>query len=88
MSDEDDDRPRRRYRDDDEDDRPRRTRRSSNSGPPPAVTVLGVLSVVIGALSLLTLPPGRRAIFLKCGSAAAVLGLGTLALAPSFDIAM
>ncbi|MEQ1860111.1 MAG: MFS transporter [Chthoniobacteraceae bacterium] len=41
----------------------------------------------IGALSLLTLPPGRRAIFLKCGSAAAVLGLGTLALAPSFDIA-
>ncbi len=54
MSDEDeDDRPRRRYRDDDEDDRPRRARRSGNSGPPPAVTVLGVLSVVIGALSLL-----------------------------------
>jgi MFS family permease len=41
----------------------------------------------IGALSLMALPRGRRALFLKCGATAAVLGLATLALAPSFPIA-
>lgn len=40
-----------------------------------------------GAMSLMVMPHGRRARFLKCGTTAAALGLGTLALAPTFAVA-
>lgn len=41
-----------------------------------------------GALSLMSMHHGQRARFLKCGTSAAVIGLSTLALAPSFPVAV
>jgi len=42
----------------------------------------------IGATSLMTMPHGRRALYLKCGTSCAVLGLATMAIAPSFLVAV